>query len=45
MIDGLVNDDQPVEAVKLFEQMLECGIEVNEATVMSILRACGDSER
>lgn len=43
MIHGLVNDDKPVEAIKLFQTMLECGIEFNDATVMSVLRACADS--
>ncbi|KAK7351874.1 hypothetical protein VNO77_11619 [Canavalia gladiata] len=43
MIDGLVNNDRPVEAIDLFERMLEAGVEVNEATVTSVLRACADS--
>lgn len=43
MIDGLVNHDHPIEAIKLFEGMLEAGIEVNDATVVSVLRACADS--
>ncbi|KAK4284760.1 hypothetical protein QN277_001544 [Acacia crassicarpa] len=40
MIDGLVDNDQPAEAIKKFEQMLECGIDVSDATVVSVLRAC-----
>ncbi|XP_027356064.1 pentatricopeptide repeat-containing protein At4g21065-like [Abrus precatorius] len=43
LIDGLVNHDRPVEAIQLFERMLEAGVEVNEATVVSVLRACADS--
>ncbi|KHN30095.1 Pentatricopeptide repeat-containing protein [Glycine soja] len=43
MIGGLVNHDLPVEAINLFERMLQCGVEVNEATVISVLRACADS--
>lgn len=42
MIDGFVDDDRPSEAIKLFEQMLECGVEINEATVVSVLKACAD---
>ena len=43
MIDGLVNVDRPIEALELFGRMLEAGIEVNDATVMSVLRACADA--
>ncbi|CAJ1973057.1 unnamed protein product [Sphenostylis stenocarpa] len=43
MIDGLVNDDRPVEAIMFFRRMLEYKIEVNVATVVSVLRACADS--
>nr|KYP39192.1 Pentatricopeptide repeat-containing protein At4g21065 family [Cajanus cajan] len=43
IIDGLVNNDRPVEAIELFRRMLECGVEVNEATVVAVLRACADS--
>ncbi|KAK7283513.1 hypothetical protein RIF29_13077 [Crotalaria pallida] len=42
MIDGLVNADRPIEAMGLFESMLEGGVEVNDATVVSVLRACAD---
>lgn len=42
MIDGLVDNDRPAEAIKKFEQMLECEVEVNDATVVSVLRACAD---
>ncbi|PON77386.1 DYW domain containing protein [Trema orientale] len=40
MIDGLVDNDRPLEAIKMFENMLEDGVEVNEVTVVSVLRAC-----
>lgn len=42
MIDWLVNYDLPIEAMDLFERMLEAGIEVNDATGISVLRACVD---
>ncbi|XP_028767938.1 pentatricopeptide repeat-containing protein At4g21065-like [Neltuma alba] len=42
MIDGLVDNDRPAEAIKKFEEMLESGIEVNDATVVSVLRACAE---
>jgi len=43
MIDGFVNHDLTVEAIVLFERMLEGGLDVNEATVISVLRGCADS--
>ncbi|KAL5563055.1 hypothetical protein UlMin_032802 [Ulmus minor] len=43
MIDGLVENDRPLEGIELFEQMVEKGIEVNDATVVSVLRACADA--
>lgn len=43
MIDGFVNHDLTVEAIQLFERMLEGGVDVNEATVISVLRGCADS--
>ncbi|KAJ7978332.1 Pentatricopeptide repeat-containing protein family [Quillaja saponaria] len=42
MIDGFGGNDRPIEAIKLFEQMVETGIEVNDASVVSVLRACAD---
>ncbi|KAF7810860.1 pentatricopeptide repeat-containing protein [Senna tora] len=42
MIDGFVDGDRPSEAIKLFLEMLECGVEVNDATVVSVLRACAE---
>ncbi|KAL2346104.1 hypothetical protein Fmac_000104 [Flemingia macrophylla] len=42
VIHGLVNNDRPVEALQFFHRMLECGVQVNEATVVSVLRACAD---
>ncbi|GMN55715.1 hypothetical protein TIFTF001_024840 [Ficus carica] len=43
IIDGLVDNDMPLEALRLFEEMVEDGVEVNEATVVSVLRACADA--
>ncbi|KAE9586635.1 hypothetical protein Lal_00004981 [Lupinus albus] len=43
IIDGLVNGDRPIEAMGLFESMLEGGVEVNDVTVVSVLRACADA--
>jgi pentatricopeptide repeat protein len=43
MIDGFVNCDLPIEAIDLFERMLEGGVDVNDATAISVLRACADS--
>ncbi|XP_010030671.1 pentatricopeptide repeat-containing protein At1g08070, chloroplastic-like [Eucalyptus grandis] len=43
MIDGMVDDDCPVEAIRLFERMREEGVGVNDATVVSVLRACADT--
>jgi len=43
MIDGFVNHGLTVEAIQLFERMLEGGVDVNEATVISVLRGCADS--
>ncbi|KAF5745735.1 hypothetical protein HS088_TW07G01327 [Tripterygium wilfordii] len=43
MIDGLVDNDQPVKAIELFERMLIDGLEINDATIVSVLRACADS--
>ncbi|XP_030450119.1 pentatricopeptide repeat-containing protein At4g21065-like [Syzygium oleosum] len=43
MIDGMVDDDSPVEAIRLFERMRKEGVGVNGATVVSVLRACADT--
>ncbi|RYR45114.1 hypothetical protein Ahy_A07g030979 isoform C [Arachis hypogaea] len=43
MIDGLVNADRHVDALALFDSTLKAGIEVNDATVMSVLRACAET--
>ncbi|XP_021827919.1 pentatricopeptide repeat-containing protein At4g21065-like [Prunus avium] len=43
MIDGLVEDGRPIEAIRLFEQMVDDGVEVNDATVVSVLRACAET--
>ncbi|KAI5669129.1 hypothetical protein M9H77_18982 [Catharanthus roseus] len=43
IIDGLVDNDKPIKAIELFEQMVENGIEFNQATVVSVLRACADT--
>ncbi|VVA36946.1 PREDICTED: pentatricopeptide repeat-containing [Prunus dulcis] len=43
MIDGLVENGRPIEAIRLFEQMVDDGVEVNDATVVSVLRACAET--
>ncbi|KAM7259868.1 hypothetical protein ACFE04_015609 [Oxalis oulophora] len=44
MIDGLVDDNRPVEAIRLFDRMVAEGdVRVNEATVVSVLRACAET--
>ncbi|KAM7482630.1 hypothetical protein LguiB_007213 [Lonicera macranthoides] len=43
IIDGFAENERPLEALKLFEQMVEDGVDPNEATVVSVLRACADS--
>ncbi|XP_031380814.1 pentatricopeptide repeat-containing protein At4g21065-like [Punica granatum] len=42
-IDGLVDNDHPVKAIEMFEKMLSEGFKVNDATVVSVLRACAES--
>lgn len=42
IIDGFVDDDRDLEAIRLFEEMLEKGVEPNQATVVSVLRACAE---
>ncbi|OIT08362.1 PREDICTED: pentatricopeptide repeat-containing protein At4g21065-like [Nicotiana attenuata] len=43
MIDGFVDNDRPIEAIGLFEQMMDNGVDPNEATLVSVLRACADT--
>lgn len=43
LIDGLVDDGRPVEALKMFEKMVGDGIRPNDATAVSVLRACADA--
>lgn len=43
MIDGFADDGRPVEAIGLFERMLDSGVQPNDATVISVLRACVDA--
>lgn len=43
MIDGLVDDDRPVEAITMFGTMLREGVEINDATIVSVLRACAET--
>ncbi|KAL6005172.1 hypothetical protein ACLOJK_005734 [Asimina triloba] len=43
IINGYVDGDQSIEALKLFKRMQNEGITPNEATVVSVLRACADS--
>lgn len=35
--------NRPIEAIKLFELMMESGVDPNEATLVSVLRACADT--
>lgn len=43
IIDGYVDCDRSVEALQLFEEMLENDVSPNDATIVSVLKACGDS--
>ncbi|CAN4120436.1 unnamed protein product [Withania somnifera] len=43
VIDGFVDNDKPIEAIDLFQSMMESGVEANEATLVSVLRACADT--
>ncbi|XP_010254725.1 PREDICTED: pentatricopeptide repeat-containing protein At4g21065-like [Nelumbo nucifera] len=43
IIDGHVDDDQPIKALKLFEHMRGDGITPNDATLVSVLRASADT--
>lgn len=42
MVAVYVNNSMPGEAVNLYLQMEECGIEPNAVTIASVLPACGD---
>lgn len=42
IIDGFVDDGRPIEAIRLFDQMVNDGFNPNDATVVSVLRACAD---
>ncbi|XP_043690533.1 pentatricopeptide repeat-containing protein At4g21065-like [Telopea speciosissima] len=42
IIDGLVDDDRPFEALHMFARMEDDGVAPNDATVVSVLRACAD---
>ncbi|KAF5183475.1 Pentatricopeptide repeat-containing protein [Thalictrum thalictroides] len=42
IIDGYVDDNRSTEALQLFGKMEKEGIEPNDATVVSVLRACAD---
>ncbi|KAK7278231.1 hypothetical protein RJT34_23257 [Clitoria ternatea] len=43
LIDAFVDAHLPLQAFELFHRMLEAGVEVNEVTVVSVLRACAVS--
>ncbi|XP_058087851.1 pentatricopeptide repeat-containing protein At4g21065-like [Magnolia sinica] len=43
IINGYVDSDRSVEALHLFERMQDDGVAPNDATMVSILRACADS--
>ncbi|KAF8408233.1 hypothetical protein HHK36_007378 [Tetracentron sinense] len=43
VIDGYVENNRPIEALRLFEQMQDDGVSPNDATMVSILRACADT--
>lgn len=43
VIDGLVDNGRAVEAIKLFKEMNDCGVEPNDATIVSVLRACAEA--
>ncbi|KAK6916604.1 DYW domain [Dillenia turbinata] len=42
-IDGFLNNDKPIEALRLFEEMLGNGVEPNDATFVSVRRASADT--
>ncbi|VFR02894.1 unnamed protein product [Cuscuta campestris] len=43
IIDGFVDNGRPLEAIALFTQMMGNRFDPNEATVVSVLRACADA--
>ncbi|CAO2813420.1 unnamed protein product [Amaranthus hypochondriacus] len=43
VIDGLVDNGRGIEAIKLFDEMMDSGIEPNDATIVSVLRACAET--
>ncbi|KAK4369503.1 hypothetical protein RND71_013295 [Anisodus tanguticus] len=43
VIDGFVDNDRPIEAIKLFDNMMDSGVDPNEATLVSVLRGCADT--
>lgn len=43
MIDGLVDNGRAVEAVRVFNEMVHRGVEPNDATIVSALRACAET--
>ncbi|PON69877.1 DYW domain containing protein [Trema orientale] len=42
MIDGYVQSEDPVEALAIFQKMLDVGFEPTNVTIMEALHACGD---
>lgn len=43
IIDGLVDNGRTVEAVRMFNEMMDSGTEPNDATIVSVLRACAET--
>lgn len=43
MIDGLVDNGRAVEAVRVFNKMVDRGVEPNDATIVSALKACAET--
>ncbi|KAK9667330.1 hypothetical protein RND81_14G248700 [Saponaria officinalis] len=43
LVDGLVDNGRSVEAIECFGEMVGCGVEVNDATVVAVLRACAEA--
>uniref|UniRef100_A0A7N0T263 DYW domain-containing protein n=1 Tax=Kalanchoe fedtschenkoi TaxID=63787 RepID=A0A7N0T263_KALFE len=42
MIDGFVEDGRPLDAIRLFDRMLEAGVEPNDITIVAVLGACSE---
>ncbi|CAM8990738.1 unnamed protein product [Rhodiola kirilowii] len=42
MIDGFVDDNRPLDAIRLFDKMLEAGVEPNDVTIVAVLGACAE---